>query len=338
MGEITGRSRLPEGEGPRHVPAPYKNGAARALISKRCARVRHRGKRSSLPHEDLREPHGAPVHVFSYFVACRRACGRAPPPQEVVARGLAPLAFLLSAGGAARYKSNSDLDAYVRSWAAGGTSRRCGDVGSHGDCSWMSGFGPIDVACTIHIDRVGLLDDERGPALTLKFHDGEELSISTENAHNIDRFIARPALCEYVPKHRPVQATDAGLVMVSNSPSYLLRLWPPFLNKLLYATDAGLRTFLWIGELPEGLEKPSSQACFDSVQVTQHHRRLRSFYDSRHGGDAPRGQNGGRKMDETASNHYVKMPSALAALAAPGIEGVYYVDLDAVTSSAHTDP
>ena len=130
------------------------------------------------------------------------------------------------------------VDAYVRSWAAGGTARRCGDVGAHGDCSWMSGFGPIDVACTIHIDRVGLLDDKRGPALTLKFHDGEELSISTENAHKIDRFIARPALCEYVPKHRTTKATDAGLVMVSNSPSYLLRLWPPFLNKLLYATDA----------------------------------------------------------------------------------------------------
>ena len=181
--------------------------------------------------------------------ACGRAAAAAPgaPQEGVVARELAPLAalaaFPLSAGGAARYKSNSDLDAYVRSWAAGGTSRRCGDVGSHGDCSWLDGFGPIDVACTIHVDRVGLLDDKRGPALTLKFHDGEELSISTENAHKIDRFIARPALCEYVPEHRPVQATDAGLVMVSNSPSYLLRLWPPFLNKLLYATDAGLRTF-----------------------------------------------------------------------------------------------
>ena len=57
------------------------------------------------------------------------------------------------------------VDAYVRTWAAGGTARRCGDVGAHGDCSWMSGFGPIDVACTIHIDRVGLLDDKRGPAL-----------------------------------------------------------------------------------------------------------------------------------------------------------------------------
>ena len=181
------------------------------------------------------------------------------------------LLWLLAAAAASKWPDppTDAVDAYVRSWAAGGTARRCGDVGAHGDCSWMSGFGPIDVACTIHIDRVGLLDDKRGPALTLKFHDGEELSISTENAHKIDRFITRPALCEYVPKHRPVQATDAGLVMVSNSPSYLLRLWPPFLNKLLYATDAGLRTFLWIGELPEGLEKPQSQACFDSVQVNQ---------------------------------------------------------------------
>ena len=146
--------------------------------------------------------------------------------------------------------------------------------------------------------------------------------------HNIDRFITRPALCEYVPKHRPVQATDAGLVMVSNSPSYLLRLWPPFLNKLLYATDAGLRTFLWIGELPEGLEKPSSQACFDSVQVTQHHRQITKFLRL---AARRRSQRWCDKMDEMISNHHVKMPAVLAALAAPGIEGAYYVDLDAVT-------
>lgn len=30
------------------------------------------------------------------------------------------------------------VDAYVRDWAAGGTERRCGDVGAHGDCSWMT--------------------------------------------------------------------------------------------------------------------------------------------------------------------------------------------------------
>ena len=89
--------------------------------------------------------------------------------------------LLAAAAGASKWPDppTDAVDAYVRSWAAGGTARRCGDVGAHGDCSWMSGFGPIDVACTIHIDRVGLLDDKRGPALTLKFHDGEELSIST---------------------------------------------------------------------------------------------------------------------------------------------------------------
>ena len=108
------------------------------------------------------------------------------------------LLSLLAAAAASKWPEppENNVDAYVRNWAAGGTARRCGDVGAHGDCSWMSGFGPIDVACTIHIDRVGLLDDKRGPALTLKFHDGEELSISTENAHRIDRFITRPALCE----------------------------------------------------------------------------------------------------------------------------------------------
>ncbi len=81
------------------------------------------------------------------------------------------LLWLLAAAHASKYPDppTDAVDAYVRSWAAGGTARRCGDVGAHGDCSWMSGFGPIDVACTIHIDRVGLLDDTRGPALTWVF-------------------------------------------------------------------------------------------------------------------------------------------------------------------------
>ena len=78
------------------------------------------------------------------------------------------LLWLLATAAASKWPDppTDAVDAYVRSWAAGGTARRCGDVGAHGDCSWMSGFGPIDVACTIHIDRVGLLDDKHGPALT----------------------------------------------------------------------------------------------------------------------------------------------------------------------------
>ena len=49
-----------------------------------------------------------------------------------------PRLLLLLAGAAASKwpePPDDDVDAYVRAWAAGGTARRCGDVGAHGDCS-----------------------------------------------------------------------------------------------------------------------------------------------------------------------------------------------------------
>ena len=55
----------------------------------------------------------------------------------------------------------------------------------------------------------------------------------------------------------------------------------------------------------------------------QHHRRLQFLRST-----APASISRGSQMDETP-NHYVKMP-ALAPWR-PGIEGTYYVDLDAVT-------
>jgi len=49
------------------------------------------------------------------------------------------LLLLFAAAHASKYPDTPTdaVDAYVRSWAAGGTSRRCGDVGAHGDCSWV---------------------------------------------------------------------------------------------------------------------------------------------------------------------------------------------------------
>ena len=38
------------------------------------------------------------------------------------------------------------------------------------------------------------------------------------------------------------------------------------------------------------------------------------------------------------SNHYVKMPATIATLAAPGVAGLYYVDLDAVVEHPWTIP
>ena len=47
--------------------------------------------------------------------------------------------LLFAAAHASKWPAPPDaaVDAYVRNWAAGGTARRCGDVGAHGDCSWM---------------------------------------------------------------------------------------------------------------------------------------------------------------------------------------------------------
>ena len=51
------------------------------------------------------------------------------------------LLLLAAAAAASKWPEPPDdaVDAYVRSWAAGGTARRCGDVGAHGDCraSWV---------------------------------------------------------------------------------------------------------------------------------------------------------------------------------------------------------
>lgn len=180
---------------------------------------------------------GANVHIESVpwvaYGQTKSAC-----PLHVAARwGAVDCAVLLLEAGAAVNESNNCLMTPLEYAIFIGE----GDSWGPGDPERV--FGPIDVACTITIDRVGLLDDTRGPALTLTFYDGEELHITVANAGSIDRFIARPALCEYIPKKRPTPATDVGLVFVVNSPAYLLRLWPPFLNKVLYASDAGLRTF-----------------------------------------------------------------------------------------------
>jgi len=210
------------------------------------------------------------------------------------------------------------------------------------DCAWAAGFGPIDVACQIRIDEAGLVEGGPGPRATFIFHDKTTLTVTAETASEIHRFVARPALCEYVPQNR-VHAPDAALLMVANSPAYLMRLWPQFLNKLLYASDANLRAFIWVGELPPQLAKPTDKACLVSLPAKlarkgvdartvswdslKNQRRLaargQSYYDGRYH----------MPSDVTfVSNHYVKMPATLATLSAPGITDLYYVDLDAVVA------
>ena len=144
-------------------------------------------------------------------------------------------------------------DQYAQFWSREFDKGRCD---AHA-CSWMGGFGAIDVGCEFVVDRAGLTDGS-APAFSLVYNDGERLTVDARDASLTTRFKTRPALCEYGNA-----TSDVALLMVANAPAYVFRLWGPILNKLLYATDAGLRPMLWIGDLPRALRTPESQ-CLQS--------------------------------------------------------------------------
>ncbi|KAH8074523.1 10-hydroxy-9-(phosphonooxy)octadecanoate phosphatase [Aureococcus anophagefferens] len=120
-------------------------------------------------------------------------------------------------------------------------------------------------------------------------------------------------------------SADVALLSVANSAAYLFRLWPLFLSRLLYASDSKLRPLVWIGELPKKLSTAERPACLASALARSARRRtLESFYD---------GDEKAIRHDATSvSNHYIKVPAALAALARPDTAGLFYVDLDAAAA------
>mmetsp|Transcript_7160 Transcript_7160/g.22555 ORF Transcript_7160/g.22555 Transcript_7160/m.22555 type:complete len:458 (+) Transcript_7160:2180-3553(+) len=213
----------------------------------------------------------------------------------------------------ARYNILKQLD-YAPRWATAGSDR--------GVAPFLEKFGPIDVACTFDVVRVGL-DGRAGPELTFRFADGTTLRATPDNA--TARFRERPAVCEY---ERGDATADAAMLMVANGPGYLFRLWPLFLNKLLFASEAKLRPFVWLGELPDSLTEATAPGCLSSKLARSARkgpkRRLSVSYnaDAARRGDATR-----------VSNHHVKMPAALATLAHPTVAGVYYVDLDSAAQA-----
>ncbi|KAH8054845.1 10-hydroxy-9-(phosphonooxy)octadecanoate phosphatase [Aureococcus anophagefferens] len=147
------------------------------------------------------------------------------------------------------------------------------------------------------------------------------VEIAAGDAAAADRFRRRPALCAYA-KSPP--SADVALLSVANSAAYLFRLWPLFLSRLLYASDSKLRPLVWIGELPKKLSTAERPACLASALARSARRRtLESFYD---------GDEKAIRHDATSvSNHYIKVPAALAARA-PDTAGLFYVDLDAAAA------
>ena len=258
--------------------------------------------------------------------------------------------------------ASPEVDAYAAAWAAGGTAApRC--PAGDSDCDWLKKFGPVDVACTFDV-TLGLVADgvaPRAPALRYTFANGSAHTVAAGDADAQRALHARPALCESaarapfffsrkkergpLPRYAsgPGEASDAALLMVANTVPYVFLHWPLFLNKLLYATAAGLRPFLWVGDLPPALTSAAAPKCFASAQARaaaafskdgvpvrkravdrkpiEGFRRMHSVYY----GATPRAAT-------DASNHYIKMPATLAALAHPTVRGAYYVDVDAVAA------
>jgi hypothetical protein len=214
-----------------------------------------------------------------------------------------------------KYKDDA-VGLYAKTWAAPNTNRS----GIH----FLERFPAIDVGCTYDVESSG--EGAVLPRLVFNFADG---SSTRAEPGWPDHFRTRPAVCEYA---RGPRESDAAMLLVSSSTDYLFRLWPLFLNKILYATEAKLRLFIWIGELPAAATRATAAGCylsqpnrarFDQKPLIMHaqQRKLADSYttDSYDIKDVTR-----------VSNHHVKMPATLAVLAHPSIRGVYYVDLDSV--------
>ena len=104
----------------------------------------------------------------------------------------------------------------------------------------MKAFGAIDVGCTFDVGRIGLNVEDaarggRGPELVFTFGDGATFAAGNRDRRAHDRFLRRPAVCEYAPGDatKP-QRGGPALLMVANGPGYLFRLWPLFLLSLIH--------------------------------------------------------------------------------------------------------
>jgi len=280
---------------------------------------------------------------------------RAPPPavrpvdsMRSLACALAVAAVAVAAPDATAAASDAEARrAYVASWASANSQARGGYVGH----DLFEHFGPIDVGCRIEIDHAGLhranAGRRRPPTISWVYADGQRLRVDPLNAPRMNSLFAeRPALCEYVPTGPRNATGEVALLMVANSPTYLFRLWLLFLNKLLFATDAGLRPFVWVGDLPAAARSPTNPACLESLEVRcrvnhtaegcvlargrarchmhpnnpacAERRLFQSHYD---------GQSPSNHLADV-SNHYIKMPATLATLDAPDVAALYFEDLD----------
>lgn len=192
--------------------------------------------------------------------------------------------------------------------------------------AWARLAGGVDSSCSFRL-RVGVgstLDPRRlGPALSLRFGASrDEYFVAEPHAANSSRFATRPALCTFDDAAlRDDARARPAVLMVANNLDYLFRLWPYFVNKVLWASSVGLPVAVWIGELPPLLASSVTDECSRSrqrrafVSAAPDHRLLKqSFYSG---------------IKANNSNHHIKMLAAYALINRPRISGAYFIDMDA---------
>ena len=82
------------------------------------------------------------------------------------------------------------------------------------------------------IARRGLDDSPAAPpAIAFRLADGSRFTVEAGDEAAYARFVERPVLCEYAGGVDSVLASLA----TTNSARYLFRLWPYFVNKILWA-------------------------------------------------------------------------------------------------------
>ena len=193
--------------------------------------------------------------------------------------------------------------------------------------SWIrKEAGTVDCDCTFQV-RIGV-DSGQLPLLRLVFDNGKEtVDLDPRNPRH-ERLARGPILCSSSDRR------DDGpvLLSVSSTAEYLFRLWPSFVNKVLWAHSVGFTYYVWIGDLNEHLATTTSDACKESVEYQEflvegqkiYVRSKDSYYEAQAFSD--------KKEEEVVahSNHHVKMLATLAALYdnKRPIRGVYYFDMD----------
>ena len=200
------------------------------------------------------------------------------------------------------------------------------------DDGWRAQVGPVDVTCEFRY-RLGIRDGKVGgtrPALAVAYGrpapygPSRQRIVFEPDAAAADDFAATPRLCEY-RSSKTINGSAPADLMVASSVGYLFRLWPYFVNHVRYGEAAGHRVFVWIGELPEGLATTVNGGCRSSRQgqlllsegMLPDQRKLKSVYYGR-----------GDGYEALNSNHYNKIPASAAVLDRPGVDGLFYADLD----------